>query len=69
MNILLRYALEEELNVVLPNVRSTHAFYMQDERFSSSKDYFYPEWHWDLVRNSEYDMFVEHTRFNIEEIR
>ncbi len=70
MNVLLRYALEDDLAVVLPNVTSTHIFYRRFEQFNASKDYFFlPEWHWRLVRDSTYNMFVEHTRFNAEEIR
>lgn len=57
------------MTVVLPDVQTTHAFYSPDEQFSASQDYFYPEFHWDLVRDAKYDMFVEHTRLSVEEIR
>ncbi len=50
MNILLRHALEEELNVVVPEVSTTHAFYDR-RRFNASRKYCYPEWHWDMARN------------------
>ncbi len=70
MDILLRYALADGLNVVLPVSTSPTAFYSHDRLFSTSARYFsLPAWHKAFVDNSMYHIFTMHTRFNVEEIR
>lgn len=65
MDILLRYALSQELNVVLPDHPSPTALYSKN-KFKWWRDYAYPPWHAKLKNRGLYDIFTMHTRFSVE---
>ena len=65
MNILLRYALEDGLEVVLSP--SSHALYKSlHPRYLNT---IMPEWHRDYATRRKYDVFLMHAKFNVEAIR
>ncbi len=68
MDILLRYALSEGLNVVLPENPTPGALYFS-KPFEESVDYGYPSWHQELKDSSLYHIFMMHTRFNVKAIK